>query len=151
MDFRKVKNLVEMLESSKVVSEIEVRTGEDLVRVKRMVPTVQAQTTAAPDMPFVASAAPPAATTDDATTQDEGDETVKSPMVGTFYRAPNPTASPFVKIGDQVSKGQTLCIIEAMKTMNQIETPYTGTIKKIMVENGDPVEYGQDLFVIKPD
>jgi acetyl-CoA carboxylase biotin carboxyl carrier protein len=147
MDIRKVKKLVEMLEESSI-AEIEIREGEELVRVSRAsVVAAPALTTvdvaAAPLAPATAPAAAPA---------DEPPEVaghvVHSPMVGTFYRSPSPTSAPFVAIGQQVIKGDVLCVIEAMKIMNQIEADRDGELLSIPVENGQPVEYGQPLFVI---
>lgn len=150
MDIRKVKKLIELLESSDL-AELEIKEGEDSVRISRQ-PT-QLASAAPPAAP--ASAPPPAPPEpaapdpDDHAPQTPAGHQVKAPMVGTFYRAPSPTATPFVEVGQTVGKGQTLCIIEAMKMMNPIESDAEGTIAAIMVENGQPVEYGQLLFVIQ--
>ena len=162
MDVRKVKKLIELLEESGAVSEIEIREGEESVRISRAVKPASASESGPPEasMPATTAAHAAAAGTPSqagpagsaaADSKDDKHAIVQSPMVGTFYRAANPTTKPFVKVGDRVQNGQTLCIIEAMKTMNQIEAQHTGIIKKILVENGDPVEYGQDLFVIETD
>jgi acetyl-CoA carboxylase biotin carboxyl carrier protein len=144
MDIRKVKKLIELLEESQI-AEIEIHEGEESVRISRM----QVAVAAAP----VAVAAPaptPAAATVTAPAEPAAPEghTVTSPMVGTFYEAPSPGAKPFVEIGQPVNVGDTLCIIEAMKMLNQIEADKTGTVAARLVENGQPVEFGQSLFVI---
>lgn len=154
MDVRKVKKLIELLEESGCISEIEIHEGEESIRISRATQATADQQTTAASLPPAATAAAATATppSDDDATADHKDDSraiVKSPMVGTFYRAANPTTKPFVKVGDRVQKGQSLCIIEAMKTMNQIESQYTGTVKEIFVDNGDPIEYGQDLFAIE--
>jgi len=150
MDIRKVKKLIELLEASDV-AEIEIHEGEESVRISR-------NSTAAPVMampapapmaaPLHAAAAAPAAPAgDEAEPLPEG-HVVRAPMVGTFYRASAPGSKAFVEEGQSVSSGETLCIIEAMKILNQIESDAAGTVKKILVENGQPVEYNQPLFVI---
>ncbi len=154
MDIRKVKKLIELLEESGI-AEIEIHEGEESVRISRHAPMnaaaapiiMQAPGGAipvAPGLPTSAGvpepqveAAPPAG------------HTVDSPMVGTFYRAASPGASAFVEVGHQVSVGDTLCIIEAMKMLNQIEADKAGTVSAILVDNAEPVEYGQALFVIE--
>jgi acetyl-CoA carboxylase biotin carboxyl carrier protein len=149
MDIRKVKKLIELLEESDV-AEIEIHEGEESVRISRnssppaamAIPTAVAQTpvaapTAAP-IPGVAQESEPEIT----------GHAVRSPMVGTFYRSPSPGSKPFAEIGQQVSVGDTLCIIEAMKILNQIESDKSGTVKQILVENGEPVEYNEPLFII---
>ncbi len=155
MDIRKVKKLIELLEESGL-AEIEITEGEDSVRISRTsagfvspapiyAPPVQA---AAPPPPSAAPAPAAAATAaPDAADESDGFE-VTAPMVGSFYSSATPGTAPFVQVGDQVNEGDTLCIIEAMKMMNQIEAEVSGTIKSIRVQNGDPVEYGQLLFVI---
>ena len=148
MDIRKVKKLIELLQESDVV-EIEIHEGEESVRVSRagaIAPTVYAAP-AQMMVPAPGAAAPPAAASAAPAEELKG-QTVNSPMVGTFYRAPSPGAKPFVEVGQTVAVGDVLCIIEAMKILNQIESDRAGTIKKIVVENGDPVEYNQPLFVI---
>ncbi|GAB6039735.1 acetyl-CoA carboxylase biotin carboxyl carrier protein [Endothiovibrio diazotrophicus] len=150
MDIRKIKKLIELLEESGV-AEIEIKEGEESVRISRatapmsFAAPMMAAPVAAP-APAAASAAAPAAAEAPAETTGHP---VKSPMVGTFYRASSPTAKAFVEEGRSVNVGDTLCIIEAMKMMNQIEADKAGTIKKILVENGQPVEYEQPLFIIE--
>ena len=147
MDIRKVKKLIELLEESGI-AEIEIREGEESVRISRYgaSPMVM-QAPAAMQAPApVAAAARPAEPAADAV---PAGHMVKSPMVGTFYRSSNPGAKPFVEVGQRVSVGETLCIIEAMKMLNQIEADAAGEIAAILVENGQPVEFGQPLFVIK--
>ncbi len=151
MDIRKVKKLIELLDESGI-AEIEISEGEDSVRISRYAQGLPAAAmVAAPPMtaapmpaPAAAVAAPVAAA---AEVEDDG-YAVTAPMVGTFYSSTSPGAAPFVQVGDQINEGDTLCIIEAMKMMNQIESEVSGTIKSIRVQNGDPVEYGQALFVI---
>jgi acetyl-CoA carboxylase biotin carboxyl carrier protein len=150
MDIRKVKKLIELLEESDI-AEIEIHEGEESVRISRN-STVAA--TMAP-MGFAPAAhhAPAPAAEPAASEKPKAEELtghiVKSPMVGTFYRAPTPGSKNFVEEGQSVAKGDTLCIIEAMKILNQIEADKSGSIKKILVENGQPVEYNQPLFVIE--
>ena len=151
MDIRKVKKLIELLEESGV-AEIEIHEGEESVRISRYAPSAPlAVSAAAPPLPAPAAVAPPVGSVAEqpaAKPVPEG-HTVKSPMVGTFYRAPTPGANSFVEIGQQVSEGDTLCIIEAMKMLNQIEADKSGTIAAILVDNAEPVEYGQALLVIE--
>ena len=148
MDIRKVKKLIELLEESDV-AEIEIHEGEESVRISRggMLPAMnmapQATVAAAP-----AVAAPSPAPAVEESNLDNADNAVRSPMVGTFYRSPSPGSKPFAEIGQQVSVGDTLCIIEAMKILNQIEADKAGTIEAILVENGEPVEFDQPLFSI---
>ena len=146
MDLRKLKKLIDLVQESGI-GELEITEGEERVRISRTgpgAPVVMAAPAAASPAPIPAAAAavpePPAAPTG---------HTLKSPMVGTFYRSPSPGAPSFVEIGQAVAKGQTICIIEAMKLLNEIESDAAGTIKAILVENGQPVEYGQPLFVIE--
>ncbi len=153
MDLRKVKKLIELLEESDV-EEIEVHEGEESVRISRrsnVLPPPQQYVAAAPS-PAAPAVPEPAAEVSAAekASLDEDGEVVKSPMVGTFYRASSPDAPPFVQEGEAVTAGTTLCIIEAMKMMNQIEAPVSGTLKKFLVENGAPVEFGQAIAVIQP-
>jgi acetyl-CoA carboxylase biotin carboxyl carrier protein len=149
MDIRKVKKLIELLEESDV-AEIEIHEGEESVRISRassIAPTViAAPTPAAP----AASEAPPSTAVPNVPQRAHEPEghIIRSPMVGTFYRAPSPGAKPFVVEGQSVSDGETLCIIEAMKILNQIESDKTGKVLEILVENGQPVEYNEPLFVI---
>ena len=149
MDIRKVKKLIELLEESQV-AEIEIHEGEESVRISRMPQAVPAQTfVQAPPamMAAPAVAVPAAAPAADEPVVPEG-HTVDSPMVGTFYEAASPGAKPFVDVGQQVNAGDTLCIIEAMKMLNQIEADKSGKVTARLVENGQPVEFGQALFVI---
>lgn len=156
MDIRKVKKLIELLEESGI-AEIEITEGEEAVRISRYStsappPAAPAPPVAHPTAQPVVSEAPkpPAAAIPDvsASESDEEGHRVLAPMVGTFYRASGPTADPFVSVGDRIDAGDTLCIIEAMKMMNQIEADVAGRVLSIEVENGEPVEYGQLLFVI---
>lgn len=153
MDIRKVKKLIELLEESGI-DEIEIKEGEESVRISRRreaaAPTV---VYAGAPMPAAAPATPPSAVAaaPEGVKREEvpHGHTVTAPVVGTFYRAPSPGAKAFVEIGQQVKTGDTLCIIEAMKMLNQIEADKAGKIAAILVENGQPVEYGQPLFVIQ--
>ncbi len=154
MDIRKVKKLIELLEESGI-SEIEIKEGEESVRISRG-PTGHFVPQALPMMqaPIAAPAAPPLAVTasngvPQVPARRASEHVVAAPMVGTFYGAPSPGAKPFVEIGTEVKEGQVLCIIEAMKMMNQIESDKTGKVTAIMATNGDPVEFGQPLFVIE--
>jgi len=148
MDIRKVKKLIELLEESDV-AEIEIHEGEESIRISRASQVaLSAPMMAAPMAAPAAPAAAPAAEAAPAKEEISG-HAVRSPMVGTFYRSPAPNSSAFVEVGKQVNVGDTLCIIEAMKLMNQIEADKSGTIKQILVENGQPVEYNQPLFIIE--
>ena len=150
MDIRKVKKLIELLEESGI-SEIEISEGEESVRISRypkpgtVVTTTAAPAAPAPQAVAPAAAAPPA---EPAAPPVRGQQ-VTAPMVGTFYSGPAPGAKPFVEIGTEVKPGDTLCVIEAMKMMNQIESEFAGRVVSILVENGNPVEFGQPLFVIE--
>ena len=146
MDIRKVKKLIELLEESNI-SELEIHEGEESVRISRANSAAPVAIAAAAPVAAPVAAAPVAA----AAPVEEKIEghVVKSPMVGSFYRAPSPGAKSFVDVGSNVSAGDTLCIIEAMKLLNQIEADKSGTIKAILVENGQPVEYNQPLFIIE--
>jgi acetyl-CoA carboxylase biotin carboxyl carrier protein len=152
MDIRKVKKLIELLEESGI-DEIEIKEGEESVRISRHRPTVAAHY-AVPPMGYApaAAAAPaasaPAAPAAPAAAAEPAGHKVRSPMVGTFYRAPSPESKNFVELGQTVKQGDVLCIIEAMKMMNQIEADKSGTVTAILVENAQPVEYDQPLFVI---
>ncbi len=153
MDIRKVKKLIELLDESGI-AEIEITEGEESVRISRYAANAVALPAAAPlpvqAMPVAPIAAPaeaPQAIVASAEVEEEG-HGVKAPMVGTYYSAPSPGASEFVQVGDRVNEGDTLCIVEAMKMMNQIDAEVSGTIKSIRVQNGEPVEYGQILLVI---
>jgi acetyl-CoA carboxylase biotin carboxyl carrier protein len=151
MDLRKLKTLIDLVETSGI-AELEIQEGEERVRITRANASLQAPTmmfqaapaVAAPAPAPAAAAAPPEAVLPPV----EEDRAVKSPMVGTFYRAATPGGSPFVEVGDTVAQGDTLCIVEAMKLMNEIEADASGTIKAILVENGQPVEFGQPLFLM---
>ena len=150
MDIRKVKKLIELLEESDI-AEIEIHEGEESVRISRASSvTPPAPIMAAPPAaaPAAAAPAPQAAEAPAAEEVISGHQSL-SPMVGTFYRAPTPGAKSFVEEGQQVSAGDTLCIIEAMKILNQIESDKSGTVKKILVENGQPVEFNQPMFIIE--
>jgi len=150
MDIRKVKKLIELLDESGI-AEIEITEGEESVRISRYaqhVPAAVAPMAAPIAAPAaVAPSAAPAAAAPVAEVEDDGSE-VTSPMVGTYYSASSPGAAAYVQVGDRVNEGDTLCIIEAMKMMNQIETDVSGIVKSIRVQNGEPVEFGQVLFVI---
>ena len=155
MDIRKVKKLIELLEESDV-AEIEIHEGEESVRITRHQATTVLQAAPAPATQLVAAApaaapetVPAAPSKADAPAADLPPGTVvPSPMVGTFYSASSPGAAPFVEEGKKVSKGDTLCIIEAMKILNQIESEVSGTVRAILVQDGQPVEYGEPLMVI---
>jgi acetyl-CoA carboxylase biotin carboxyl carrier protein len=151
MDLRKLKTLIELVESSGI-AELEIQEGEERVRITRAIaPGSQGVMGAAAGLVTqVTAGAPPAAVTTEPPpppAEPEG-HLVKSPMVGTFYRAASPGAKPFVEIGDNVQVGDTLCIIEAMKLVNEIESDKAGVVKQILAENGQPVEFGQPLVVI---
>jgi acetyl-CoA carboxylase biotin carboxyl carrier protein len=154
LDIRKVKKLIELLEESGI-AEIEIKEGEEAVRISRMptgpMVTHYAPAVAAPVAAAAAPAAPPAAATGApaAPARRANEHVVAAPMVGTFYAAASPGAKPFAEIGTEVKEGQVLCIIEAMKMMNQIESDKAGKVTAIMATNGDPVEFGQPLFVIE--
>jgi acetyl-CoA carboxylase biotin carboxyl carrier protein len=147
MDIRKVKKLIELLEESQI-AEIEIHEGEESVRISRLQSV--APVAAAPVAVAAPVAAAPALAPEPASAEPVKHEghTITSPMVGTFYEAPSPGAKPFVEVGQQVNVGDTLCIIEAMKMLNQIEADKAGTVSARLVENGQPVEFGQSLFVI---
>ena len=149
MDLRKLKKLIDLVQESGI-SELEVTEGEEQVRIAKHYGGVAAplQNYMVPAPMPVAGAAPASSVNlDDEDDLPEG-HIVKSPMVGTFYRAPSPGADPFVQIGQAVKDGETLCIIEAMKLLNEIDSDAAGVVKAILVENGEPVEFGQPLFVI---
>jgi len=149
MDIRKIKKLIELLEESDI-AELEIHEGEESVRISRYgspapAPVAVAAPVAAPAAPPEAAATPEAKAEPAAITG----HTVNAPMVGTFYRAASPGAAPFVEEGQTVKVGDTLCIIEAMKLLNQIEADKAGVVTAILVENGQPVEYGEPMFVIE--
>jgi len=150
MDIRKVKKLIELLDESGI-AEIEITEGEESVRISRYAPGAPAAPVAA--APVAAAVAPaaaaiPAQTPATAAEAEDDGFLVIAPMVGTFYAASSPGAAAYVQVGDRINEGDTLCIIEAMKMMNQIEADTSGVIKSIRVQDGEPVEYGQTLFVI---
>ncbi len=165
MDLRKLKKLIELVEESSI-AELEITEGEERVRISKsgsgvqnyafmppamqpvMAPIQQPVSAAAPDADKTGEAKAGEANGSDKTAIPEG-HVVKSPMVGTFYRAPSPGANAFVEVGQRVKEGDTLCIIEAMKLLNEIEADKSGVIKAILLENGQPVEYGEPLFVIQ--
>ncbi len=151
MDIRKVKKLIELLDESGI-AEIEITEGEESVRISRYakdVPAMIAAPVVAPAPVAVPAAAPAIASAPAAAPDPEDDGfLVQAPMVGTFYASSSPGAAAYVQVGDRINEGDTLCIIEAMKMMNQIEADVSGVIKSIRVQNGEPIEYGQTLFVI---
>ncbi len=154
MDIRSIRKLIEIVEESNI-AEIEIKEGEHTVRITRNKEPIIMQSAAPQAMQFqaapIASPNPPAQVSASETptpTVDAGKK-ITSPMVGTFYAAPSPDAAPFAKVGQKINIGDTLCIIEAMKIMNPIEAEASGTIKQILVQNGEPVEYGQTLFIIE--
>jgi acetyl-CoA carboxylase biotin carboxyl carrier protein len=155
MNIEEIRELIEVVNSSGI-AELELQRGENRIWIKRNSAqtlhevVIPASSSAPAVAPAVAPPAPPAAPATGADLTDPGLVAVKSPIVGTFYESASPESSPFVKIGDAVSPGTVLCIIESMKLMNEIESEMTGTIAKRLVENGQPVEYGEVLFLVKP-
>ena len=153
MDLRKLKTLIDLVETSGI-AELEIQEGEERVRITRTVPQGQQSVTFHTSPQHAGPTAVPAAVATAAPVEaaaaaaPEG-HAVKSPMVGTFYRSASPGAKAFVEIGDVVAQGDTLCIVEAMKLMNEIEADASGTIKSILAENGQAVEYGQPLFILE--
>ena len=145
MDIRQIKKLIDLLSESDL-SEIEVRSGEESVRLSRG--TVIQAPPVAPAIPAPAAGAPAPQEAQSKSEDSDHKNAVCSPMVGTFYRAPAPDAEPFVQVGTKVSKGDVVCIVEAMKMMNRIEADRSGTVKSILAENADPVEFGQPLLII---
>ena len=150
MDLRKIKTLIDLVQQSGI-AELEITEGEEKVRISRngnntpfMQPMTPTSMMLPPDLMTPVPAVPVAAVPAEPT-----GHTLKSPMVGTFYRSPSPGSPSFVEIGQAVTKGQTLCIIEAMKLLNEIESDASGVVKAILTENGQPVEYGQPLFIIE--
>jgi acetyl-CoA carboxylase biotin carboxyl carrier protein len=154
MDIRKIKKLIELLEESGI-AEIEIKEGEEAVRISRMAPGAlthppQVTNLAAAPAASGAAAAPEAAVAESPVQKPKPSEhVITAPMVGTFYASPSPGAKAFVEIGDEIKVGQVLCIIEAMKMMNQIEADRAGRVASVMARNGDPVEFGQPLFVVE--
>jgi acetyl-CoA carboxylase biotin carboxyl carrier protein len=151
MDLRKLKKLIDLVEQSGI-AELEITEGEEKVRISRSGVTQVVAPVPVHAPQAVAPAAPTGATAPGGakpqTEEAQQGHAMKAPMVGTFYRAPAPGAKAFVEVGQQVAEGDVLCIIEAMKLLNEIEADHAGTIKAILVENGQPVEYGQPLFLI---
>ena len=156
MDIRKVKKLIELLDESGI-AEIEITEGEESVRISRYAQgaaaapapaAIVAPAPAAAPAPVAASTAAPDEVEAPQAPGDDDGYVVTAPMVGTFYSSSSPGAAPYVQVGDRINEGDTLCIIEAMKMMNQIEADVSGVIKSIRIQNGEPVEYGQILFVI---
>ena len=151
MDLRKLKTLIDLVSESGV-AELEITEGEDRVRIENRNGAAPVQVhqpvTVAQPMP-VPVPAPEVAPAPAPTAPQQTGTPLTSPMVGTFYRAPSPGADPFVKVGDTVKKGQVVCIIEAMKLLNEVEADMDGTVKEVCVENGQPVEFGQSLFIIE--
>ena len=154
MDIRKVKKLIEMLEESNL-NEIEIKEGEEAVKLVKSNPVPSNAIISEPTQQ--SPIAMPSAPSSEATVTQEISQTsdvlesgnkMNSPMVGTFYSAPNPESEPFVKVGDQINEGDVLCIIEAMKMMNEVKSEFSGTVKQILVDNAEPVEFDQTLFVI---
>jgi acetyl-CoA carboxylase biotin carboxyl carrier protein len=150
MDLRKLKKLIDLVQESGI-AELEITEGEEKVKIVKggyLAPLQAAAPVVVATPAQVAAPAPAPAQAVAAAAPPEEGHAVKSPMVGTFYRTPSPDSKPFVEVGQQVKEGQTICIIEAMKLMNEIECDKSGTVKAILVENGQPVEYGQPLFII---
>ena len=160
MDIRKVKKLIEMLEESNL-NEIEIKEGEEAVKLVKSNPAPSNFISSTPAIiseptqqsPITKPSAPSSEVTvtqEISQTSDvlESGNKMNSPMVGTFYSAPNPESEPFVKVGDQINEGDVLCIIEAMKMMNEVKSEFSGTVKQILVDNAEPVEFDQTLFVI---
>jgi acetyl-CoA carboxylase biotin carboxyl carrier protein len=153
MDIRKVKKLIDLLDTSNV-DEIEIHEGEESVRISRhrpLAPSMAPALAMPAQAPVLAAPASPAGAESARDDQLPAGHIVTSPMVGTFYQSSSPGAKPFVEVGHRVQAGDTVCIIEAMKILNQIEADHSGVIGAILVENGQPVEYGQPLFVISDD
>lgn len=153
MDIRKIKKLIDLIQESDV-AEIEIKEGEESVRISRASATAPSMMTPpsfqhyAP-APAAAPAAPATVTETPVTSTTNFDKAVKSPMVGTFYRSSSPESASFIEVGQSVSEGDVICIIEAMKMFNQIESDRSGTVKAILVENGHPVEFGEPLVIIE--
>ncbi len=158
MDLELIKKLIKVVEKSGI-TDFSVEEGELKISISKKAPetnvvhvAAQPETVIAPPVQAQAPVAPPETKKEEKTSaEDENLHEIRSPIVGTFYRAPAPDADPFVKVGDKVSVGTTLCIVEAMKLMNEIESDVNGTVVKILVENAMPVEYNQPMFLIKPE
>jgi len=150
VDIRKIKKLIELLEES-ALTEIEISEGEESIRLSRSSPLDPAESTTANPLPARLTETPsPESSSIAATLEDlPGTVPVVSPMVGTFYAAPNPESSPYVKTGSEVTLGDTLCVIEAMKIFNHVDAECSGVIRKILKNSGDPVEFGETLFLIE--
>ena len=151
MDLRKVKSLIDLVSESDI-SELEISEGPDKVKIVKSSKTIKETPIGKSEDHFVMDQKIVGEKKEVMTREDEqandGSFTILSPMVGTFYRAPSPNSKPFVSIGDEIKEGQTLCVVEAMKLMNEIPSDKTGVIREVLVENGQPVEYGQILFRI---
>ena len=152
MDLRKLKTLIDLVSESNI-SELEITEADGKVRIVKADPAAAAQTHYAPSTPMPVAMAPaaaaPAGVAAPVAPPVEVGHTVKSPMVGTFYRSANPGSKPFVELGDAIKEGEPICIIEAMKIMNEIEADKSGTVTRILCENGQAVEFGQPLFIIE--
>lgn len=150
MDIRKIKKLIELLEASSL-TEMEIHEGEESVRLSRSNQAAPPAVTAIPAVPAPVASTPPAAVSapPPASPDEDDGHVVRSPMVGTFYAASSPEAEPFVKVGQKVKPGDVLCIIEAMKMFNQIESEVEGVVTRILAENGQPVEFDEPLFIIQ--
>lgn len=155
MDLKLVKNLLDLISESEV-NEVSIEEGDFKIKVKKTsesaAQTVHYQMPQQPQAPQPPAAPQPSASGKESVEEDSGKpagEVLKSPIVGTFYEAPSPDSDPFVSVGDHIEAGQTICIIEAMKIMNEIEAEFSGTVEKILVDNGSPVEFDQPLFIIK--
>jgi acetyl-CoA carboxylase biotin carboxyl carrier protein len=153
MDLRKLKSLIDLVQQSGI-AELEITEGEEKVRISRggaaapQTPVTHVVTIPQPAVPPAAAGAPPAPAEGEAAAAAPEGHVIRSPMVGTFYRSSAPGAKPFVEVGQAVKAGETLCIIEAMKLLNEIEADRDGVVKAILVENGQPVEYGEPLFIL---
>ena len=152
MDIRKVKKLIEMLENSSL-NEIVIKEGEESVKLVKSAGNIQTpqMIAASPQVlaPTIEEKEPKEKTKEEPEDKIISGKSINSPMVGTFYSSPNPGADTFVKVGDKVSEGDVLCIIEAMKMMNEVKSDYSGIIKEILISDTDPVEYGEALFIIE--
>ena len=148
MDLRKLKTLIDLVSESNI-SELEITEADGKVRIVKADPAGAAPVQYAPTMAAAPVAAPPAAAAEPAAAPVETGHPVKSPMVGTFYRSANPGAKPFAEVGDAIKEGDPICIIEAMKIMNEIEADKSGTVTRILCENGQAVEFGQPLLIIE--
>ena len=148
MDLRKLKTLIDLVSESNI-SELEITEADGKVRIVKADPAGAAPVQYAPTVAAAPVAAPPAAAAEPAAAPVETGHPVKSPMVGTFYRSANPGAKPFAEVGDAIKEGDPICIIEAMKIMNEIEADKSGTVKRILCDNGQAVEFGQPLFIIE--